>query len=71
MRSIIVAAALAAALGAHAADKVKIGFVSTLSGPNASIGSDIWRMKKTRSLARRAASRTSFTRPTTSDPFFI
>ena len=25
---------------AHAADKVKIGFVSTLSGPNAAIGSD-------------------------------
>src|SRR3954471_22409809 len=41
MRSIIVAAALAAAVGAHAADKVKIGFISTLSGPNASIGSDI------------------------------
>ena len=41
MRSIMVAAALAAALGAHAADKVKIGFISTLSGPNASIGTDI------------------------------
>src|SRR5882672_863740 len=41
MRCIIAAAALAAALGAHAADKVKVGFISTLSGPNASIGSDI------------------------------
>src|SRR5947207_5060991 len=41
MRSIIVAAALAAAVGAHAADKVKIGFISTLSGPNAAIGADI------------------------------
>jgi branched-chain amino acid transport system substrate-binding protein len=29
------------ALPLHAADKVKVGFVSTLSGPNASIGSDI------------------------------
>jgi branched-chain amino acid transport system substrate-binding protein len=28
-------------LAAHGADKVKIGFISTLSGPNASIGSDI------------------------------
>jgi branched-chain amino acid transport system substrate-binding protein len=28
-------------VAAHAADKVKIGFVSTLSGPNASIGIDI------------------------------
>ena len=41
MRSIIVAAALAAAVAAHAADKVRIGFISTLSGPNAAIGSDI------------------------------
>jgi branched-chain amino acid transport system substrate-binding protein len=29
------------ALAAQAADKVKIGFISTLSGPNAAIGSDI------------------------------
>ncbi len=28
-------------VAAHGADKVKIGFISTLSGPNASIGSDI------------------------------
>ena len=28
-------------LTAQGADKVKIGFISTLSGPNASIGSDI------------------------------
>jgi branched-chain amino acid transport system substrate-binding protein len=33
--------ALAAALPAAAADKVKIGFISTLSGPNAAIGTDI------------------------------
>src|SRR5690348_11722733 len=41
MRSIALAAAMAVAVGAHAADKVKIGFISTLSGPNASIGTDI------------------------------
>src|SRR5881394_3599287 len=41
MRSIVVAAAMAAAFSVQAADKVKIGFISTLSGPNASIGSDI------------------------------
>jgi branched-chain amino acid transport system substrate-binding protein len=33
--------ALALAVSASAADKVKIGFVSTLSGPNAAIGGDI------------------------------
>ena len=33
--------AMAIALAANAADKVKIGFVSTLSGPNAAIGGDI------------------------------
>jgi branched-chain amino acid transport system substrate-binding protein len=33
--------ALAIAMTASGADKVKIGFVSTLSGPNASIGADI------------------------------
>ena len=39
----LVAAALlgAAAFAVHAADKVKIGFISTLSGPNAAIGGDI------------------------------
>ena len=41
MRSIVFAAALAAAVAVQAADKVKVGFISTLSGPNASIGSDI------------------------------
>src|SRR5436189_6414315 len=41
MRSLLMAAAMAAALTAQAADKVKIGFISTLSGPNASIGTDI------------------------------
>ncbi len=33
--------ALAATMAVQAADKVKIGFISTLSGPNAAIGSDI------------------------------
>jgi len=41
VRTIIAGLALAIAMTASAADKVKIGFVSTLSGPNASIGSDI------------------------------
>src|SRR3989440_8017634 len=41
MRSIVFAATLAAAVGVQAADKVKVGFISTLSGPNASIGGDI------------------------------
>jgi branched-chain amino acid transport system substrate-binding protein len=41
-RHFLVAALLgAAAFAAHAADTVKIGFVSTLSGPNASVGLDI------------------------------
>jgi branched-chain amino acid transport system substrate-binding protein len=33
--------ALAATMAVQAADKVKIGFISTLSGPNAAIGGDI------------------------------
>ena len=37
--ALIVAAAVA--FSAHAADKVKIGFVSTLSGPSAAPGVDI------------------------------
>ena len=41
MRLLVAVVALAVALSAQAADKVKIGFVSTLSGPNASIGADI------------------------------
>ena len=41
MRAIIAGLALTMATGAMAADKVKVGFISTLSGPNASIGSDI------------------------------
>ncbi|TMH46499.1 MAG: ABC transporter substrate-binding protein [Betaproteobacteria bacterium] len=32
---------MAAAVAVHAADKVRIGFISTLSGPNAAIGTDI------------------------------
>jgi branched-chain amino acid transport system substrate-binding protein len=35
------AAAVPLAFSAHAADKVKVGFISTLSGPNAAIGTDI------------------------------
>ncbi len=35
------AAALATAFAAHAADQVKVGFVSTLSGPSAALGVDI------------------------------
>jgi branched-chain amino acid transport system substrate-binding protein len=41
MRSIVLLIGLAAAVAAQGADKVKIGFISTLSGPNAAIGSDI------------------------------
>jgi len=41
VRVIVLGLALAAAAAGHAADKVKIGFISTLSGPNASIGTDI------------------------------
>src|SRR5713226_7661729 len=41
MHSIAFAAAMAAAVAVQAADKVKIGFISTLSGPNAAIGTDI------------------------------
>ena len=33
--------ALALASGVQAADKVKIGFISTLSGPSAALGVDI------------------------------
>src|SRR5947207_15319106 len=41
MRAILLGIGLAAAITAQAADKVKIGFISTLSGPNAAIGGDI------------------------------
>ena len=45
MRAILLgiglAIGVAAATTAQAADKVKVGFISTLSGPNASIGTDI------------------------------
>jgi len=41
MRTIVLMMGIAAAMAAQAADKVKIGFISTLSGPNAAIGSDI------------------------------
>jgi branched-chain amino acid transport system substrate-binding protein len=43
MKRLVMAAALACAgiLPAHAADKLKIGFLSTLSGPSAALGVDI------------------------------
>jgi len=41
MRNVLAAIAVLLALSAQAADKVKIGFISTLSGPNAAIGGDI------------------------------
>jgi branched-chain amino acid transport system substrate-binding protein len=41
MKSILAAIAAAAAFGVHAADKVRVGFVSTLSGPSAALGVDI------------------------------
>jgi branched-chain amino acid transport system substrate-binding protein len=41
LKIIALAALTAAALNAQAADKVKVGFISTLSGPSAAIGVDI------------------------------
>ncbi len=41
LRAALLAAAIAAALPALAADKVKVGFLSTLSGPGAGLGVDI------------------------------
>jgi len=41
MRQLLLVLATSLALAANAADKVKVGFISTLSGPNASIGTDI------------------------------
>ncbi len=41
LKSTLAVVALAAAYAAQAADKVKIGFVSTLSGPSAALGVDI------------------------------
>jgi branched-chain amino acid transport system substrate-binding protein len=41
IKSFAIAAACALALNAQAADKVKIGFIGTLSGPSAAIGVDI------------------------------
>ncbi|HEX9396038.1 MAG TPA: ABC transporter substrate-binding protein [Burkholderiales bacterium] len=41
MRTVLLLTALLFALAAPAADKVKVGFISTLSGPNAAIGGDI------------------------------
>jgi branched-chain amino acid transport system substrate-binding protein len=41
MRRLVLAAALAVAASAHAADKLKVGFLSTLSGPSAALGIDI------------------------------
>jgi len=41
MRKVFLIAIVFFALGAEAADRVKVGFISTLSGPNAAIGGDI------------------------------
>src|SRR4030095_12819057 len=41
MKKLLLALAVLGAATAQAADKVKVGFISTLSGPNASIGIDI------------------------------
>src|ERR1700741_557432 len=41
MSKLLLAIALLGAFAVQAADKVKVGFISTLSGPNASIGIDI------------------------------
>src|SRR4249920_627091 len=41
MRKVLFAVALALACNAQAADKLKIGFISTLSGPSAALGVDI------------------------------
>ena len=41
MRKLLVGLAMLGAFAVNAADKVKVGFISTLSGPNASIGIDI------------------------------
>lgn len=41
MKGILLVMALALALPAQAADRIKVGFISTLSGPNAAIGGDI------------------------------
>ena len=40
-KAIVLAAALSFAASAQAANKVKVGFVSTLSGPSAALGVDI------------------------------
>jgi branched-chain amino acid transport system substrate-binding protein len=41
MKTLLLAVTMSCAFAAQAADKVKVGFISTLSGPNASIGIDI------------------------------
>jgi branched-chain amino acid transport system substrate-binding protein len=41
MKKLLLAVALLCLAPVHAADKVKIGFIGTLSGPNASVGVDI------------------------------
>src|SRR2546428_13997283 len=40
-KALLVIAALVWAFSAGAANKVKIGFIATLSGPNAAVGTDI------------------------------
>ena len=41
MRNLWIVFSLLCAVSASAADRIKVGFISTLSGPNAAIGSDI------------------------------
>src|ERR1700682_6425971 len=41
IKSIAAACAFALASNAYAADKIKVGFISTLSGPSAALGVDI------------------------------
>src|SRR3954470_23288182 len=41
MKKCLLVTAAVLAFGAHAADRIKVGFISTLSGPSAALGSDI------------------------------
>ena len=41
LASAVAVAALTLAMSAQAADKVKVGFISTLSGPSGALGTDI------------------------------
>src|SRR3954447_14101222 len=41
MKKCLLVTAAVLAFGAHAADRIKVGFISTLSGPSAALGTDI------------------------------